>query len=109
MSAVLDKAREHWASSREGHVDVPEWGATVHFKAMTLREHNRFEQGHAQDAPLAVAKLVQMRALDAKGARMFDDELATTTALTDDVDPQILLRLATAMRGQANRETAAKN
>lgn len=109
MSGVLTKAREHWAASREGRVDVTEWGCGVYFKAMTLRDHNRFEQEHAQDPVLAVARLVQIRALDAKGARMFDDELSTATALTDEVDPNILLRIATAMRGQASAKTAAKN
>jgi hypothetical protein len=109
MTALLEKARSHWAESRSGKVEVPEWGADVHFNAMTLREHNDFERAYERDPTLAIATLVQMRALDDKGKRVFDDELGTTTMLRDEVDPQVLLKLATHMRGQASQKVAAKN
>jgi hypothetical protein len=109
MTALLDRARAHWAESRSGKVEIAEWGVTVHYNAMTLREHNVFEQDYANDPTLAIAKLVQARSLDDKGKRFFDDDLSTTTGLRDDTDPQILLKLATHMRGQASEKQAAKN
>ncbi|WP_420406910.1 hypothetical protein [Hoeflea sp.] len=109
MTSLLEKARASWAESRDGKMHVPEWGVTVHFKAMTLREHRVFEQSYENDPTLAIATLVQTRALDEKGKRLFDDELSTTTALRDDVDPVVLLDLATRMRGKASVAQAEKN
>ena len=109
MTSVLDKATAHWAGIRDGSIDVPEWGVTVHFVRPTLRDHARYQKDIAADPAMAAVKLVQERALDAKGGRLFDDELATFTSLRDAADPNVVSRIAQAILITPPPGDAAKN
>lgn len=109
MSSVLEKAISHWDGIKNGTVEVPEWGITVHFTRPTLAEHAAIQKRINEDPALASATLVQERALDAKGNRLFDDELETTNKLRRGVDPNVVSRIAQAVLKSPSQAEAGKN
>lgn len=109
MSGVLERARAHWRPMAEGSVHIPEWNITVHFRRFTVADQSTYATMLKSDPVFAGVRIVQTRALDDKGERLFDDEPGTTNALMHDVSPAVLERILTAISSVPNEKHAEKN
>lgn len=107
--SILDQAKAHWALVRQGSVEVPEWGATVHFQRLTVEDQQRLAADLRRDPVATGVRLVMERALDSEGKRLFDSEPSTFNALMKDVSPQALERIVTAISSTPTEGQAAKN
>ena len=109
MSKVLDAAKSHFkevlAQGLQGPIIVKEWGDTeIYFKPATnfFQESKIVElqsQGKTVDA--LIMSLI-LRALDKEGKPLFTQ--GDKQELMREVDPNIILRIVTAMNDPENKE-----
>ena len=101
MSVVLSKAKEHFreiANKGMGNIEVPEWGVTVYWRIGGLNfasQSKIIELQNAGKSAEALVEMMIMRALDSEGKKMF--KLAEKTELMREVDPNVILKVVTAM------------
>lgn len=53
MSEILEKAKNHFRerlAAGLGSIEVPEWGTTIHFRPLNLKERDRIHRFAAQDS-----------------------------------------------------------
>ncbi len=105
---VLSTAKEHFkeiANQGQAHLDVPEWGTVVYWNISGLnfaQQSKVIELQQKGKSAEALVEMMIMRALDDKGQKMF--KLVEKTELMRDVDPNIILKIVTAM-GDSDLET----
>lgn len=113
---VLNNAKEHFkeiANQGTAHIDVPEWNTVVYWKIGGLnfaQQSKVIELQNAGKSADALVEMMIMRALDADGKRMF--KLAEKTELMREVDPNVILKVVTAMgdsESDAEGEDPVKN
>lgn len=98
---VLNKAKEHFkeiANKGQAHLDVPEWGTVVYWNISGLnfaQQSKVIELQQKGKSAEALVEMMIMRALDSNGSRMF--KLAEKTEIMREVDPNIILKIVTAM------------
>lgn len=98
--SVLDNARSHFRSALSQElqsVEVPEWDATVYFKVATnfAVEQKIIElhgKGHLVEA---LVETLLSKGLHEDGSKMFSP--ADKIVLMRDVDPEVIIRVVTAM------------
>ncbi len=101
MSAVLSKAKEHFkeiANQGMASIEIPEWQVTVYWKIGGLNfasQSKIIELQNSGKSAEALVEMMIMRALDADGKKMF--KLAEKTELMREVDPNVILKVVTAM------------
>ena len=98
MSEILEKAKGHFKerlSAGMGTVEVPEWGTTIHFRPLNLKERDRIHQFAAKDSLEALVETLIVRALDADGKPIFKS--VHRTELMREVDPEIIARVCEEM------------
>lgn len=109
---VLNKAKEHFreiANQGTANIDVPEWGTKVYWKigGLNFAQQSKVielqNQGKSADA---LVEMMIMRALDSEGKRMF--KLAEKTELMREVDPNVILKVVTAM-GESETDVSGED
>lgn len=104
MNAILDKARQHFASMARQNIEVPEWGGEdgpmrVYFDALSLAARQNIETRSKGSASARLSLTVILHALDADGKKLFVDDAVTRRAFDREIDPAVIARLAGAMLG----------
>lgn len=94
--SILENAKAAFASRRAElqKIDVPEWGATIYYRAMTMKQKMAIYEGDPAVPEIAV-RTVLYRALNEEGQPLFRP--ADRVELVNHVDPQIIERVALAM------------
>lgn len=98
---VLSKAKEHFkeiANQGMGHIEIPEWETTVYWRIGGLNfasQSKIIELQNAGKSAEALVEMMIMRAIDSEGAKLF--KLAEKTEIMREVDPNIILKVVTAM------------
>jgi hypothetical protein len=106
MNPVLDKAKSHFADiANKGmdSVEVPEWDTTVYWKVGGLNFASQSKVIELQQQGKTAEALVEMlimRALTEDGKKMF--KLAEKTVIMNAVDPNVILKIVTAMGDSDN-------
>jgi hypothetical protein len=102
MSKILDNATKHFRSKLDGSLrklEVPEWEISVYYYPTTpLKDESQiFQLQQDGKAVEALVMSVIMKARDENGKRLFTP--ADKSVLMNEVDPQILLRIASVVNG----------
>lgn len=104
MSAILDRAKAHFAAIPRRDIKVPEWGsaerpAVVTWTAMSVRDQERIyapdSDGRPPSGGLVRLRAVMLKACDETGRPMFDD--MDEHALRYEVDGDVIGRIANAI------------
>lgn len=111
--SILDNAINHYKSKLDGgllSLEVPEWNATIHFKAaLSLKERDPIYQAMRSGSLEAFADALMVRALDADGKILFKKHQRND--LLSKVDPDVMIRVINeiAERSSTSIEEAEKN
>jgi hypothetical protein len=113
MSAILDRAKAHYAAIPRKEIKVPEWGespdrpAVITWSALSVRDQERIYapvDGKAPAGGLVRLRAVMIKACDDKGVPLFDD--MDEHALRYEVEGDIVGRIANAILYDAGIVTA---
>ncbi|MDH5528324.1 MAG: hypothetical protein OEY97_13620 [Nitrospirota bacterium] len=105
MSEILEKAKGHFKerlAAGLGSIEVPEWGTTIHFRPLNLRERDRIHRFAAKDSLEALVETLIVRALDGDGKPLFKS--VHRTEFMREVDPEIIGRVCEEMN-RAERQS----
>lgn len=110
MTDILATARAHAQKMKGQKIEIPEWGApgepaVIYYDPLSMRERQSLQQqatkGKGESAVvdncLLVALTVAKHSKNEQGEPIFPPGLDTITQLENDVDPNILARIAEAM------------
>jgi hypothetical protein len=111
MSAI-DNAKKHFAEQDVKVIEVPEWGdenkpLKIYSKPLTLAETSKLYKMSKEDDLTMMAYVLIYKALDENGDKLFD--LADKNALLNQVDREVLMRVAQEIMGQEPIEETKKN
>ena len=111
MSAI-DNAKKHFAEQDVKVIEVPEWGdenqsLKIYSKPLTLAETSKLYKMSREDDLTMMAYVLIYKALDENGDKLFD--LADKNALLNQVDREVLMRVAQEIMGQEPIEETKKN
>ena len=111
MSAI-DNAKKHFAEQDVKVIEVPEWGEDdkplkIYSKPLTLAETSKLYKMSQEDDLTMMAYVLIYKALDENGDKLFD--LADKNALLNQVDREVLMRVAQEIMGQEPIEETKKN
>ncbi len=104
---VLNTAKEHFkeiANQGTAHIDIPEWKTVVYWQISGLnfaQQSKVIELQQSGKSAEALVEMMIMRALDVDGKKMF--KLAEKTEIMREVDPNVILKVVTAM-GDSDQE-----
>jgi hypothetical protein len=111
MSAI-DNAKKHFAEQDVKVIEVPEWGEDnqplkIYSKPLTLAETSKLYKMSKEDDLTMMAYVLIYKALNSDGDKLFD--LADKNALLNNVDREVLMRIAQEIMGQEPIEETKKN
>ena len=111
MSAI-DNAKKHFAEQDVKVIEVPEWGEDneplkIYSKPLTLAETSKLYKMSKEDDLTMMAYVLIYKALNSDGDKLFD--LADKNALLNNVDREVLMRVAQEIMGQEPIEETKKN
>ena len=111
MSAI-DNAKKHFAEQDVKVIEVPEWGEDnqplkIYSKPLTLAETSKLYKMSKEDDLTMMAYVLIYKALNSNGDKLFD--LADKNALLNNVDREVLMRIAQEIMGQEPIEETKKN
>jgi|TARA_R110002072_G_scaffold52081_1_gene139228 hypothetical protein len=111
MSAI-DNAKKHFAEQDVKVIEVPEWGEDneplkIYSKPLTLAETSKLYKMSKEDDLTMMAYVLIYKALNNDGDKLFD--LADKNALLNNVDREVLMRVAQEIMGQEPIEETKKN
>ena len=111
MSAI-DNAKKHFAEQDVKVIEVPEWGEDnqplkIYSKPLTLAETSKLYKMSKEDDLTMMAYVLIYKALNSDGDKLFD--LADKNALLNNVDREVLMRIAQEIMGQEPIEETTKN
>lgn len=96
--SVLDKAIKHYQSLDRIQFYVEEWDVTIYSSKMTVGEtaaiQKRATKNGVTDEILMVIYAIIIKAEDAAGEKIFDMTQDTINKLKDEVDRDVVLRIA---------------
>ena len=96
--SVLDKAIKHYQSLDRIQFHVDEWDVTIYSSKMTVGEtaaiQKRATKNGVTDEILMVIYAIIIKAEDAAGEKIFDITQDTINKLKDEVDRDVVLRIA---------------
>lgn len=96
--SVLDKAIKHYQSLDRIQFHVDEWDVTIYSSKMTVGEtaaiQKRATKNGVTDEILMVIYAIIIKAEDAAGEKIFDMTQDTINKLKDEVDRDVVLRIA---------------
>lgn len=105
MSGILDKARAHFRAKLDGEMlscEVPEWGLTVFWKPLNLKQQNKIYKHLADKSLIALVETLIIRARNIDGDLLFKP--IDKTELMTSVDPGVINRIVEAM-GEEDEES----
>jgi hypothetical protein len=71
-------------------VKVPELGTSLWFKPLTLAQRSEIRKGTNDDEEMVLAKTLIVKALDATGKRVFEDDAKTLATIYGKMDVVLL-------------------
>ena len=92
MSAILDKAKEHFKSIDRKIIEVPEWDLTIYSKPLTLADKRKLTRTTKPDDVTLFADVLILKAEDKTGNKIYTLEHKHT--LMHSVDPEVVARVA---------------
>jgi hypothetical protein len=99
--SVLDKAIKHYQSLDRIEVYVEEWDTTLYASKMTVGEtasiQKRATKNGVMDETLMVIYAIIIKAEDEAGEKVFDMTQDTINKLKNQVDRDIVLKIATSL------------
>ena len=109
---AIDNAKKHFAEQDVRVIEVPEWGdedkpLKIYSKPLTLAETSKLYKMSREDDLTMMAYVLIYKALDENGDKLFD--LADKNALLNQVDREVLMRVAQEIMGQEPIEETKKN
>ena len=107
--SVLNKATSHFKEKLSGEmnsIEVPEWETTIFFKSVsTFVQQQKVIEYHGKGNMVdALVETLISRALDVNGKRVFSN--ADRDVLKREVDPNVIIRVCTAINGETVSEDA---
>ena len=111
MSAI-ERAKKHFADQDVRVIEVAEWGEDdkplkIYSKPLTLAETSKLYKMSKEDDLTMMAYVLIYKALNNDGDKLFD--LADKNALLNNVDREVLMRVAQEIMGQEPIEETKKN
>lgn len=112
MSDLLQRIAADFEPNRRRTIEVPEWGKdgvplVIHYDPITLADQVIVTELDGEVWPKRAARFVVMKSLKADGSKLFN--MADATFLMTEAKPDVVNRIALAMIGRLDVETAAKN
>ena len=104
---AIDKAKAHFNTLEIKKIDVPEWDLEIYAKPLNLFETKKLMKFANDDSVEMLAYVVMLKSLDEKGEPLFT--LEDKHALLNDVDKDVLARVANDIMNQQNPDTVKKN
>tara|TARA_R100001163_G_C5065772_1_gene203818 strand:- start:3255 stop:3575 length:321 start_codon:yes stop_codon:yes gene_type:complete len=104
---AIERAKEHFNSLEIKKIKVPEWGIDIYAKPLNLFETKKLMKYANDDSIEMLAYVVMLKSLDEKGDNLFTIE--DKPALLNDVDKDVLARVANEIMSQQDQETTKKN
>ena len=104
---AIEKAKAHFNSLDIKKIDVPEWDLVIYAKPLNLFETKKLMKFANDDSIEMLAYVVMLKSLDEKGEPLFT--LEDKKALLNDVDKDVLARVANDIMNQQNPDIVKKN
>ena len=109
---AIDRAKAHFDSLDVKKIVVPEWGDAdtpleIYAKPLNLFETKKLMKYANDDSVEMLAYVVMLKALDQKGDNLFS--LEDKKALLNDVDKDVLARVANEIMSPQDQEQVKKN
>ena len=104
---AIEKAKAHFNSLDIKTIDVPEWDLVIYAKPLNLFETKKLMKFANDDSIEMLAYVVMLKSLDEKGEPLFT--LEDKKALLNDVDKDVLARVANDIMNQQNPDVVKKN
>jgi|TARA_R100000406_G_C3009264_1_gene97007 hypothetical protein len=109
---AIDNAKKHFAEQDVKVTEVPEWGEDsqplkIYSKPLTLNETSKLYKMSKEDDLTMMAYVLIYKALDENGDKLFD--LQDKNALLNQVDREVLMRVAQNIMGTEPIEEVKKN
>tara|TARA_S200002703_G_scaffold71085_2_gene61675 strand:- start:2353 stop:2673 length:321 start_codon:yes stop_codon:yes gene_type:complete len=104
---AIEKAKAHFNSLDIKKIDVPEWDLVIYAKPLNLFETKKLMKFANDDSIEMLAYVVMLKSLDEKGEPLFT--LEDKKALLNDVDKDVLARVANDIMNQQNPDVVKKN
>tara|TARA_B100000780_G_scaffold260324_1_gene211941 strand:- start:1581 stop:1916 length:336 start_codon:yes stop_codon:yes gene_type:complete len=108
---IIDKAKAHFDGLEIKEIEIPEWSdgdeiLKVYAKPLTLAEMSKLQRFAKDDDVALMAYCLIHKALDSDGEKVFD--LSDKNALMNNVDKDVLARVATEIMSSPTYEQQAK-
>ncbi len=104
---AIDKAKAHFNTLEIKKIDVPEWDLVIYAKPLNLFETKKLMRFANDDSVEMLAYVVMLKSLDEKGDPLFT--LEDKHALLNDVDKDVLARVANDIMNQQPQDVIKKN
>jgi hypothetical protein len=104
---AIDKAKAHFNTLEIKKIDVPEWDLVIYAKPLNLFETKKLMRFANDDSVEMLAYVVMLKSLDDKGDPLFT--LEDKHALLNDVDKDVLARVANDIMNQQPQDAIKKN
>tara|TARA_R100000654_G_scaffold821_4_gene3177 strand:+ start:9739 stop:10059 length:321 start_codon:yes stop_codon:yes gene_type:complete len=104
---AIDRAKSHFNSLEIKKIKVPEWDMEIYARPLNLFETKKLMKYANDDSIEMLAYVVMLKALDEKGDNLFT--LEDKSALLNDVDKDVLARVANEIMNQQNQDEVKKN
>ena len=104
---AIDKAKAHFNTLEIKKIDVPEWDLVIYAKPLNLFETKKLMKFANDDSVEMLAYVVMLKSLDDKGDPLFT--LEDKHALLNDVDKDVLARVANDIMNQQPQDIIKKN
>lgn len=104
---AIEKAKAHFNTLEIKKIDVPEWDLVIYAKPLNLFETKKLMKFANDDSVEMLAYVVMLKSLDDKGDPLFT--LEDKHALLNDVDKDVLARVANDIMNQQPQDVIKKN
>ena len=104
---AIEKAKAHFNSLDIKKINVPEWDMDIYAKPLNLFETKKLMKFANDDSVEMLAYVVMLKSLDEKGEPLFT--LEDKHSLLNDVDKDVLARVANEIMNQQNQDSVKKN
>ena len=109
---VLSQAKEHFRAQLANgmkEISVPEWNTTIYYKPQTtFAQQSKVIKLHSEGKLAeALVETLMYRAFDKDGKNMFN--FGDKDTLMREVDPNIIIRICTAMNNEGEGDQALGN
>jgi len=104
---AIERAKAHFNSLDIKKISVPEWDMDIYAKPLNLFETKKLMKYANDDSIEMLAYVVMLKALDEKGEPLFT--LEDKKDLINNVDKDVLAKVANEIMSQQNQDSVKKN